>query len=331
MRHFILILLAVALTACGSSDSFTVSVEMENLGLEALRMTYVSSGRVLTAEGRAKEPGDAVELTGESEVYTLVRLMRADGSHLATFPARNGEHVRIKLDGDGGLESMTGNTPCDSLSAFLSRTAKLDPAAMDNAIARYVRENPASVASTVLLVSRFDAAANPEMADSLFAMLTPEVKSRGIVEGWSEQLSLASLEQLERRIAPMTLYGTGDSTVTFAVTTSPYTLLAFTPMHRPDSIAAKLRTLRADRPRKRLNIIEITLNADSAAWNQAVARDSATWRRAWVPGGAASPALRRLSISRTPFFILTDSTGRQIYRGPSLTALNGAIQNSINN
>ncbi len=322
MRYFFLLLTALLLTACGKADKFTVEVKMEDLGIEVIRMIYISDGgRLLTVEGRAKKPGDPVRLEGESADYTLARLLRADGTPLTCFTARNGEKIKINISADGSEIEIKGNEACDSLTAFNRSVATLGPADVNRRIARFVKANPASVASTMLLVTRFDAAANPEMADSLYSLLEPTVKSSGVVKGWAEQLALAVSDDNSRKLPAITVYGPADSVISITAFSNPHTLIAFTPPVRTDSIDRLLRRLRSDYSSKRLKIYEITLNTDSSAWNREAKRDSSRWSRGWVPGGAASPALRRLNITRCPFFIVADSSGSQCLRTSSVGAI----------
>lgn len=333
MRAFCIILVSIMLAACGQSDSFTVTADIESLGVETLTLSYFSHGHLQQVNAHAPEAGKPVKLTGESADYTLAWLRRANGETVATFTARNGDHIKVTVT-ENSLPEITGNAPCDSLSIFLADNAQLvrkgHSPRLSEAVERYVTEHPQSVTSALLLVTLFDAAAQPAMADSLYSRLATEVKSPGIVDGWAEQLSLATIDLMTQKIPPLTIYGPADSAITLVATAKPYTLLAFSQGTRPDSVDRGMRDMRKKHSAKRLEMLEITLDGDSAAWNTSFGRDSATWQRGWNPGGPASPALRRLSVPRTPFFIVADSTGTQIYRGPSVSAAATMIKSRIN-
>lgn len=327
-RTLSLLLTALLLASCAQSDTFTVTAEIENAGVETIILSYFADGHLQQVNGHAPEAGKPVKLTGSSAGYTLAQLKRPDGEVIATFTARNGDRITVRTAA-GTLPQISGNGPCDSLTMFVNDNASLVRAghspALSKAVERYVTAHPQSVTSTLLLVTLFDASQQPETADSLYSRLAIDVKAPGIVDGWAEQLSLATTDRMSVRVPPLTIYGKGDSAVSFVAISKPYSFIAFTQGTRHDSIDREMRRLQRDHAVKRLQILEITLDADSAAWNSATTRDSATWQRGWNPGGAASPALRRLSVPRTPFFIVTDSTGTQIYRGTSVSAATATV------
>lgn len=322
----------LVLTACGSRDSFTVEARVDGLGVEALWMVYYADGQLNQSEGRPAEPGDPAKFVGASADYTLVTLRRFNGSDIVGFPARNGDKIKVTVNADGSV-AVSGNAACDSLTAFYSRHRSLIESGpspkLSAAVARFVEANTASVASTVLLTTLFDASASTARADSLYAMIAPEARAPGIVAGWSEQLDLASQDELNRRLGPFTVYSRGDTAMSFVATISPYSLIAFTMTDRADSVASALQRLRADFSDRRLKMLEVTVNTDSAQWARQMANDTARWTRGWVPGGAAAPVVRRMSVTGIPFFIVADSTATQIYRGTSVTAAVNALRSRL--
>lgn len=56
---------------------------------------------------------------------------------------------------------------------------------------------------------------------------------------------------------------------------------------------------------------------------------SAIWLQTWAPGSVASTNIGKLSIPRLPYFIVADSTGAQIYRGPSISTAENTISGKL--
>ena len=66
---------------------------------------------------------------------------------------------------------------------------------------------------------------------------------------------------------------------------------------------------------EKVRIVDINIDADSASWNATVTRDSTSWKHYWVPGSMMNSEIIRLQIVSTPTIIVTDSLGKQLYRG----------------
>lgn len=313
----------LALCACSGGDSFSVTAKLDGQGVETIVMRFYDGEGLKTVDGHAEKAGAPVKLTGHSEQWTIVELRRGNGELIASFPACNGRKISVGADRDGNF-SLKGFPEADSLSAFINRNhalIKRGPSEKLNAaIADYIKANPASIAATTLLLTRFDASGHPEQADSLFSLLKPEARPATLIAGWAEQLQQTHIDRLSRHVSPFSIHGTRDSLISFSAISTPYSVLAFIGSKRPDSLARTFGNLRREWPSKRLKLTEVWLSTDSARFTRAMEKDTARWTRGWVAGGAASPSLRRLAISSVPFFIVTDSTGRQIYRGPSLSS-----------
>ena len=58
------------------------------------------------------------------------------------------------------------------------------------------------------------------------------------------------------------------------------------------------------------------MDTDTIKWRRQARRDSVkNWQRYWAIGGEANISLMPLELPRTPYFIVSDSTGTQCYRG----------------
>ena len=86
----------------------------------------------------------------------------------------------------------------------------------------------------------------------------------------------------------------------------------------PAPTLAALHAFQKDKPAK-TTILDVRFDVDTLMWKRDLSNDSVTWPSAWMPEATATSSLSPLSITTVPFFIVTDSTGRQLYHGPALT------------
>ena len=322
-RNIIPLVASVLLAACGSNDDFTVKGEVEGLGEQAVEMIYFGNGGVQRVEAMARD--GKVEFKGVSEDPTLVEIS-AGNRHLVDFIASNGDKVTFKmtLDEPFGVE-IKGNSASRDYAKWLndndSVLMKRDVRGINMAVADYVGRNRESMASTLMLLLRFYSPGNELAADSLMNLIAPEARPealvKNIVSAVGEQVSTAARGKLKT----MNLYTACDSVVHFYPARHSYTLLVFSGDGvKDDSVTSRLKSMEADFSPKYLKVIEVSLAGDSTQWRASIEPDSATWVQSWAPGSAAAGSIRSLAIPRLPFFIVADSTARQIYRGTSVRA-----------
>lgn len=82
-----------------------------------------------------------------------------------------------------------------------------------------------------------------------------------------------------------------------------------------DSIVSQLKKLEKNAGKENLRIVDISIKPDTFGWGRIVARDSVKWKHYVAVGGPVDKTIADLNISAPKFFILTDSTGTQLYRG----------------
>ena len=127
----------------------------------------------------------------------------------------------------------------------------------------------------------------------------------------------------------MTFRAAPDTVIRFVPSMQSYSLLAFVGRSKPDSIRRILREFQKTLDKKRFREAEFTVMSDSATWAASIRRDSAKWVQAWLPGGVAHTAVRNLQVPYVPFFIVTDSLGRQLYRGGSVSAATDTVRSRL--
>ena len=80
-----------------------------------------------------------------------------------------------------------------------------------------------------------------------------------------------------------------------------------------------LRHLLGEEKSSRGRVAVIPFETDSVAWLTKARSDSLDKAlNAWIPIGEASEKVADMGVTRTPFFIVADTKGKQIYRGDQL-------------
>ena len=64
--------------------------------------------------------------------------------------------------------------------------------------------------------------------------------------------------------------------------------------------------------------VGIMMSPDSAGWKKTLDGDSTEWKHYWAPGGTLNRNLANIGINTIPYYIVTTSIGKQLYRGNSI-------------
>ncbi|MBD5332436.1 MAG: hypothetical protein HDR97_01615 [Bacteroides sp.] len=378
MRNFARIAATLVLSAtglwtvsCGGDEGFTVTCEIDGLGDHGVEMVYATD-RGLSHTSHHPKDGK-VELHGNSSVPTPVDIFTIDGSLIATLVMKNGEKARVTMElGVPRSLKVEGQSASRDYTAFVVEHDSLlrhgSPATVNRLIASFVKDNPSSIASTMLMVNKFITDGYELSADSLLSSIEPEARPRLLTGSWASGLGEQVSPGARRDMRMFTMNYARDTFARYTPGLQGFALLAFTEGVKPDSLTAELKALRRDLPRRRFMMMEISVDPDSATWRRNIAPDSAVaatapltlpadsvspdstdsaktkapalktdsgkgkapeWIQAWSPGGVASTRMRRLAVPRTPYYIIADSTGTVRYRGSSLEQA-GAFLRKIN-
>lgn len=331
MRRYILIATAViatlvtALTACSGPDSFEVKGHIKGNATLNLRALYYVDGTLQSS----LFPSDrgSFNFKGRAPQGAVVEILDNDYRLLGRFYAVNGDEIELTLDPQSvaSLRVDKGNDVAMRWAKWLNSNAKIldsrNSADINALAAKYVKAHRDDIVSTLIVTTIYDAAADAAGAVKLLESIKPEARPAALIESFTALLSYADTEAAKRRVPALTLMARGDTVTTYVPRKHRQSLLVFTNENSGrDSIVPELRRLRKAHTDAALGIIDVSLDPDTLTWQRIIRNDTATWNTAWGVGGIASAALRPLSVSRIPFFIVTDSTGTQIYRGNSISA-----------
>lgn len=328
IRLLFITITAIVMTACGNDEVFTVKCEIKNLGDRGVEMVYYNRG-FKTVTGHPED--GKVTLKGNSPDPTLIEIFTLDHELLFSAVVQNGETLTVRFPVENPRDiSIKGNDTSREMADFVrandSIIAKSDFDAVNKAITGYITDHPDRISSTALLITGFHTPGYEILADSLLNIITPEARPLSLVQNFSAVTADQVSSDARGKLHSMTLWCGRDTIAKFYPSYHSRSLLVFTSGHKHDSITSRLRELHDSLPSRRLSIFEISFDSDSTTWRRSIAPDSAKWLQAWTPGGAGGPAIRSLAIPLTPFFIVTDSTGKQLYRGSSITAAVNIIE-----
>ena len=104
---------------------------------------------------------------------------------------------------------------------------------------------------------------------------------------------------------------------------------------RSDSVTATLGRLASMAKNGKLQVIDISADADTAAWRTSLRdmekADSAGYKkqrfvkRGWSPSPYSIYGLEEVPVAATPWFVVADSAGHVLYRGSALSRASNAV------
>lgn len=245
----------------------------------------------------------------------------------AAFYAERGDKIKIEgKDADPLNWNIDGNKINREWSKW--RIANADVLRSGNykdinaAVAKYVKANDDSKVSALLLLTLYDRRQDEAGFSKLWNMLSDGAKPESLVElvGRSDRLTPAAIAAPEA-VATLQLHTMGDSLVELNPKRYKATLLCF---NRSDDLGAygsadSLRNLLKEKESERGRIAVISFETDSIAWLTKARRDSLDKvLNAWMPLAEAAEEARALGITRTPYFVVANKAGKQVYRGESV-------------
>lgn len=336
MRYLhVIILCLVMLTGCGNDEEFVINCEIRGLGSTAVDMYYPTR----SLQHSVFHPVDGkVTLRGVAADPTLAEVLTADGEPLFACVVRNGDHLEVKMDmGEPSSLKIKGNSASEQLARFVAANDSLlrsgDVAAINRLVADEVRSHPDRMSSAALLVTRFSARGHELEADSLINILKPSARANWVMGAYpglvGEQVSSAARGNVKSMTIQTGRQDGRDTVVRYWPSNQSYSFIVVTGQGKADSVRRVLKELAGKLPVKRFKALEIAAMGDSSSWAGTVRSDSAKWMQAWLPGGVGAPAINYLQIPSVPFFIVVDSTGKQLYRGLSVKVAQDTISNHL--
>ena len=312
-----LLVVAVMVAACGRSNKFSVKAQLSGLGKQNVHVIYCGAqGGVVDTWVMSDK--DFISIEGECAAPSLLIIYNSMNVPILRVVVESGDKIEARgnILTPGEIE-VRGSDVNEEWSQFRikNKTAyqSTDKRALNTAIEDYVKKNPASMASTVLVLVDY----SPTQAaavDRLLGGIKDEAKPKSLT------MSYDALK-LKQRKAVTTLStlnlidsGSDDFETVQIFGSKPWVILFW-----DKSTDTQLRRNAIEEMRMldgaAVNCLDVNIDPDSVGWHRTLLNDNTGWRHLWVPGSVMNSEIVKLQILETPTVIVTDSTGRQLYRG----------------
>ncbi|MBD5234111.1 MAG: hypothetical protein HDS65_08045 [Bacteroidales bacterium] len=319
-------LLSLISAGCSDSEQFRVNGTIEGKPTLNLRANYYSNGAFRSIITACRD--GEFEFFASSDNPVILEITDYEYHPMARLLVRNGETYKVEMtQGDRFASKTSGSDINSRWSGLVSGNADSLRLSPNNFIAHYIGSHPDDMLSTILLVTEYNAAADPEQADSLLALIAPEARPSSLTDGFNHLLSRLVSESAEAPVKPFAYVAHNDTLKTFPAAGKLNLLSLSTTDNNRDSIVSSLRRLHRNRSRLQLSLTDIILDHDTIEAWRGVRSDSAAWQQGWLPGVTANPALDPLGIPSLPYFIVCDSTGTQLMRTSRISEAEEYINN----
>ncbi|MBP5497969.1 MAG: DUF4369 domain-containing protein [Muribaculaceae bacterium] len=325
----LLLLLLTIASSCGRS--FKISGQMKNLGTQNVRLVYATEQGVVDKWIVAQD--DKFQATGSVDALTVIAIYNSEQSLIARLAVKNGDNISI---GGDALEPYTIQVNGSDLNGrwydFIRKNQSVynayNTTMLSTLIETYVSKNPDDVVSTLLVMTDYGYINDREKTEKLLSSINPDARPASIIQPYEALLKMRTTPQ--NRTRTMYLMDTNGDIVALNTNEAPYSIYYFwnsDQRFRAD-IIKQLRQCKSSLKNK-VQIADINLDGDSTGWRPKVRADSSTWKHYWSPGGPLASTVLHLAIERTPLFIVSDSIGRQHYRGISVQEACEVAENKL--
>ncbi|MCM1152238.1 MAG: hypothetical protein NC328_01090 [Muribaculum sp.] len=271
---------------------------------------------------------------------TVVFVFRSSETRpLLCFYAEKGDQIVIS----GGLDplewNISGNDINDGLTVWRhENTAALrsrDAAAINAAVAKYVKAHTDNPLSAFLLLTEFSRREDEQMFRTLWKSLKKDALPQKLLDALSRADMDGGLPEDGPMVKNITLH-VDSGRLTISPAAKRTSLLYFSGFEYDDlRVVDSLRKMAeiAGYPGDsgKYIVANIFIEPDSMAWVRTLRHDTIRGGiRGWVPLSFADENIKPLSIPRTKYFIVTDSKGRPSYRGFDVEKATAEFRKQVN-
>ena len=326
--------LMLLLSSCGNSSSFNIEGEIDGGGNQNMRVVYIDNGATNLLS--IKVVDGKFEFKATASAPTMLEFYTANKTLLGRAYVEPGDNLECVFYKNSPYKAkIKGNEVSERWSTFLNNNIQTiaggDIEKINALVSKYINENKTDIVSTLLLLTEYINPENESKSTLLLSSIAPEARPSSLIESFETMLERVNNIKANERISMTSYYCSNDTLATFVPHNSSYAVITFSnkDTRNDGEIADSMRMFRKKYHKKRLQLIDISFDTDTASWKKSIENDSATWQQGWVVGAASASSIERLGISRLPFFIMADSTGKQIYRGNSIEKISQEIKKCI--
>ena len=336
--RYIFFIAMLPLMACTKSE-FKLNFELGSDVTENYNVIYYATDKKggLTIQAVASVREGKCELKGFTKKPTLVYISTRRSSFPLVLLAERGKDIHIQGETNAPL---SWDVMENKINSQLSEWRKENLESLENnktesvneAVKKFVEENPDNPVSTILLLCYYTRAKDEREYTHLLSSLDGDARK----DEWFRIIGRADqpypTNNMPARLESLILNSDNEEGDTLRIDGKHPVFLAFwqtgESMEKHE-ITDSLKNLIKDIPENERIIGDVCLDIDSMAWRNAIRRDSLKdVKRFWVAMGLTDPTVMKFKVGSIPYFIVFDKDGKQIYRGGELAGAMRAYRNA---
>ena len=319
----LLLSLTMAMASC-SGDSFKIDGKLANFDSGMVRVIFPTDSGMVDEWVSVDKKGK-FSYQGAVADPVIVSLLDSRSHLLVMLVATSGDHIKVKGDAaQPKTIKIKGSKVNEDWQLFRDEHAAFytdpNPSRLDAAIEKYVREHPADLLSTVLLMADYSDYSDVDKINAMLKGIDVKVRPGSLVRSFEGRSMNAQTSRLPRIMALKLVKHGGDFEDVSLV--DRMTLISFwaNPQDNRSALINKLNQVGEG-----IRVIDVLTESDTLRWHQTIAADPKEWKHYWAPGGPMEQDVQLLGIKTLPWYAVTDSTGLVTYSGPSLDAALGKV------
>lgn len=319
----LLLSLTMAMASC-SGDSFKIDGKLANFDSGMVRVIFPTDSGMVDEWVNVDNKGK-FSYQGAVADPVIVSLLDSRSHLLVMLVASSGDHIKVKGDAaQPKTLKIKGSKVNEDWQLFRDEHAAFytdpNPSRLDAAIEKYVREHPADLLSTVLLMADYSDYSDVDKINAMLKGIDVKVRPGSLVRSFEGRSMNAQTSRLPRIMALKLVKHGGDFEDVSLV--DRMTLISFwaNPQDNRSALINKLNQVGEG-----IRVIDVLTESDTLRWHQTIAADPKEWKHYWAPGGPMEQDVQLLGIKTLPWYAVTDSTGLVTYSGPSLDAALGKV------
>lgn len=256
-------------------------------------------------------------------------------SNTMTLYAERGDKIKIKgKEKDMWTWSVSGNKLSERWSRWRNETVagKNDSKKLEKSIEDYVKKNPSDDLSALLLLTEWNMRENTDGFLKLWNSIDGNARRQELIDISASphllgiQFTIKAdgtiAQSKDSRLESVAFRSRDNGVDTLRFKKGQASLLYFFTENNTNRREARdsLKVLTKEyKDSTRRIIADISVDTDSLSWVAAIRSDSLQGVvRGWEPHGLADEKMARLGVSRIPWLIVKDKSGKEIYAGQDL-------------
>lgn len=322
----------VVAVMCGckkENKPFKVKAELQGLGSQQVKVVYSGAdGGIVDYWARCEN--NSFEIEGTCSNPSLLMVYNKMNVPIIKLVVAGGDKLEVKgkilepydLRVEGSEMAKQYN---DFLVKHKTEYKSANTQALNTAIENFVKDNPKSIISTVLVMLDYSPGDDTAI-DKLLEKIDDSAKPESLIDSYN--LLKARAKKPATKLTSLNIFeqSTGDFQMAHIKGDKPSVIVFWDRelgSNKRKEIFDEMKMLDLSQ----VQVMDISLDIDSTGWYFATHQDGTTWKHYWVPGSMMNGEIVNLQVNTTPTIIVTDSLGNQQYRGDNPIKARQTVEN----